>query len=1231
MVQFRNCISSLTIEQRNRIMSEITPQVLLRNFNKAYYSNKVIKEDFDNFYSQAATFAQSILEKTDSAKDKREESYKWDFAHLLKNTLYKKLKNFKIETKNDIDMAIIVDNNVNVIMEFKRPSNKVEMIQKNNLNKKALHEAIYYYFQEKYICNNINICSILISNGIDFYIFDTNEFKHKSLEKIGKEVSRKDLLNRKTEDFYSALEQTIKDEKIDFDYTYFNVKDFTDASEHQKTLLYKILHPNFLTKNYTHRDSNQLNNKFYSELLHILGLSEVQLKGKLYITASNSNEGLINETIEQLEISKDIYNKDEAFDIAFELVITWLNRCLFLKLFEAQLLSFNNNEDEYRFLTSDKIKSYDDLNNLFFKILGRKLTDRTDLRFNHIPYLNSSLFELSSAEKDYFSISSLDNSSSTSIFKNSSIRAWPQYKDKKRINTLKYLLDFLDSYNFSSVSDGEFFTKNSYEIINSAVLGLIFEKLNGYKEGAYFTPGYITEFMARLSIEKIVIQKFNQSLRASATSIDEIKNLIGSPVYKTEDLQNYNAIVDSIKIIDPAVGSGHFLVSCLNYLIYLKSKLGILWDGKTRISQEVDIVDDSLVIFDGDHSFSYKRVDQSSLRLQKALFNEKRQIIENCLFGVDINEKSVSICRLRLWIELLKNAYYINSQSNEMELLPNIDINIKSNNSLVSKFHPIPGKSITKAGTSKKLSDLITNYKKSVFVYKQNGDKKEKQIIKNQIQQIKTQLYSWVQQDLFENSLENNHDYIYKQAMEWMIEFPEVLDEKGIFRGFDLVIGNPPYIKEPENKALFEPLKFDPMYMGKMDIWYLFCSRGLDILKPNGYLCFIAPNNWITNFGAKKLRNDILTRSTFSNYIDFNNFMIFDSASIQTMIFLLEKKSTRTHNFIFSINKTKTISQQDISNFLISYPEVFENSSFDTNKISMTASDYLNKPISFMADNQISSIINKISAQKNIILSSNDLTNGIHPHHAFVTKKHLEILGSSYRLGEGVFVLTKQEIDQLNLPESEKSLLQPFYESDKIHRFYTENNSQYRIIYTDSSFKEETSMDKFPILKRHLDRFADIITSDNRPYGLHRARKKHFFIGEKVVSLRKCLKPTFSYSNFDCYVGAKYYIIQTNKVNLKFLTGLLNSNLIEFWLKHKGKLQGNIYQIDKAPLLTLPIKTDDKISPIIAEKVQCIINAKKDNLDSDISSLEYEINNLVYSLYSVSDEEKQIIEDDINT
>jgi hypothetical protein len=152
-------------------------------------------------------------------------------------------------------------------------------------------------------------------------------------------------------------------------------------------------------------------------------------------------------------------------------------------------------------------------------------------------------------------------------------------------------------------------------------------------------------------------------------------------------LAKANTIINSVKICDPAVGSGHFLVSALNEMIAIKHDLKVLVDreGKRLKEYQVDIVNDELIVTDEDGvPFTYNPKSKESQRLQETLFHEKQTIIENCLFGVDINPNSVKICRLRLWIELLKNAYYRNET--ELETLPNIDINIKCGNSLIARF-----------------------------------------------------------------------------------------------------------------------------------------------------------------------------------------------------------------------------------------------------------------------------------------------------------------------------------------------------------------------------------------------------------------------------------------------------------------------------------------------------------------------------------------------------------------
>jgi len=160
----------------------------------------------------------------------------------------------------------------------------------------------------------------------------------------------------------------------------------------------------------------------------------------------------------------------------------------------------------------------------------------------------------------------------------------------------------------------------------------------------------------------------------------------------------------------------------------------------------------------------------------------------------------------------------------------------------------------------------------------------------------------------------------------------------------------------------------------------------------------------------------------------------------------------------------------------------------------------------------------------------------------------------------------------LKLTKKEMELIKPYYTSEEVKKYYTKKQNSKYIIYTTSKFKNPKEIKPYPNIKKHLDKFQDVITSDNKPYGLHRARNEKFFKGEKIIVQRKCPnEPIFSYSNFDTYLPAMYYIVKTSRINLKYLLALFNSKLFAFWLKYKGKMQGDNYQLDKEPLLNLPI------------------------------------------------------------
>ncbi|MBO7596812.1 MAG: N-6 DNA methylase [Bacteroidales bacterium] len=410
----------------------------------------------------------------------------------------------------------------------------------------------------------------------------------------------------------------------------------------------------------------------------------------------------------------------------------------------------------------------------------------------------------------------------------------------------------------------------------------------------------------------------------------------------------------------------------------------------------------------------------------------------------------------------------------------------------------------------------------------------------------------------------------------------------GISDGFNIVIGNPPYLKEGRvSKDIFDEIKDTPYYQGKMDLWYAFGCLGIDLLKENGVLSFIATNNWTTNSGASKLRNKVISDTKILQMCDFGDARIFENASIQTMVmmFLKDKETdgyTFDHRHLFIDSN-----YGDAMDLLMKKTTI--QTSFITPKIKRK--EFKDKFLTFSVND---SIFDKILENEVTYLENNEATNGIHTHFDCVNAKiHMEF--PDLKIGEGMFVLSNPELLEMQLNDWELQLIKPFYTSDEIERFYTKKDNKLWIIYTDSSFKDVSKMNQYPKLKQHLDRVAKAITSDNRPYGLHRAREERFFIGEKIIVQRKCpQKPIFSYNDFNCYVSAMYYIIQTSRWNMKFLTGLLNSKLVKYWLKYKGKMQGMNYQVDKEPLQGIPLVIPSKDrQDTVAKLVDFIISLHK--------------------------------------
>jgi hypothetical protein len=932
----------------------------LRKQNVGYYNQSIDKSKLNKF---KLTLNEFIKDIDDLPKDKKliEESLKEKIIDLLKDNFY---SNNQIDIIDKIDLAILdtinATNTVEVIFELKTPQNSGKMISKSNPNAKALNQLVHYYMQQR-LAGNDELKHLIATNGFEWYIFDAVDFeklffKNDTFFKQYEKWDKKQTVDSTTVSVYDKINNFLDNNEINLDATYFDLRDYQQYlnSSNEKDIeniitLYKIFSPQHLLKLSFANDSNTLNKEFYNELLYILGLEERTENVKNIISRANANNrqsaSLIENTINQLKIKANITDDDQLFEIALELCITWLNRILFLKLLEGQLIKFHNDDKVgFSFMNIDKIKEFDDLNELFFEVLAIPEKDRSDNikeKYKNVPYLNSSLFELTNYEREYITINSLKDSLVLPIFKSTVLKDANGKPRTDKLLTLNYLFEFLNSYDFSSDS-GARVQRDNRPIINAAVLGLIFEKINGYKDGSYFTPGYITEYMCRESISRAVVQKFKENENQEFDTLDDVKNYC-SLHHKVEDIKRFNGYINSLRICDPAVGSGHFLVSALNVLLAIKSELNILADDGVLIDYDVSVDNDELIVINKNNNKPYKyflvdgkKPTTEVQNIQRVLFNEKVQLIENCLFGVDINSKSVQITRLRLWIELLKNAYYKAPDYKELETLPNIDINIKCGDSLISRYTL---DSDLKPALRNSIWNIVT-YKNAIASYHKPRSKSEKTEIlklindiknnfeteisqnhplKKKLLDLKSKLFDMTQTPIFEyteneklkldkdvknitneiNKIESEledikNGEIYKNAFEWRFEFPDVLDDDGNYIGFDVVIGNPPYIStkgvdENYKKGLKSQFGFAD------DLYSHFFFRGIEILKNNSILSYISSKTYWTIQTKKNLR-DFLLDNKIIEIFDTGN--PFESAMVDTAIIIVQKSKNNNYDFI---------------------------------------------------------------------------------------------------------------------------------------------------------------------------------------------------------------------------------------------------------------------------------------------------------------------------------------------
>ncbi|WRD58836.1 class I SAM-dependent DNA methyltransferase [Helicobacter pylori] len=1241
----------------------------LKDFIKKYNPQEPKKETIENFEKEI----NSLLEN--AKRQDGEEFQKNEINSFLKNTY-----DYHCNTYEKVDSAIRVDGKAWVLIEVKALNNRNEFPKdRENPLSKAFCQMVFYFLKE--IENNNSLKHAIICNAHEFFLFDCKDLLNlfqndKEITKLHKNCAKKEGTDPSTKRFYSDLEEYLKkDFKGELRYTHFNL-----SSYDPKELIYQVLSHEVLLKQRKTLDANTLNKDFYEELLYILGLEEQNDKGKILIRSSHTQNSLSD------ALKKTYNNLDDEEVMA--LLIAWNNRILFLRLLESLLISFKHFEEP--FLTIENFTNFNTLNTLFFEVLAKKNNERLkeikeDKILGKIPYLNSSLFDKTPLELKGHEIKWLNNKS-LEIYPKSVLKKHEDYQNKKDLPLLKYLFAFLHAYDFTTTPKDIKDNRNTSEsrLINPSVLGLVFEKLNGYKEGSFYTPSFITSYMCSESIKTIVLDKFNAIYQWDCKDLEALKGKIDRN-FSDQKAKEYLQLLLTLRICDPAVGSGHFLVSALNEMVRIAYELGLvasLYRHSLRLENDEIIIQHTQT----GEIFNYKKPHSENdphHHIQKELFELKKSIIENCLFGVDINPNSCEITKLRLWIELLKYSYYIfeeGKNTNALETLPNIDINIKCGNSLISRFslHDDLKKIHNIKKKIQEYKDLVAQYKDPNPLFPLN-----KTDLTNKIQDLKTtfslelkdpktkaELEKAIEKHikkynffaLDDKSLLDGLDHFipslfgalklspkeeeeafasygriralrkklddalsgreYQNAFEWRFEFPEVLDDEGDFLGFDCIIGNPPYIRQEQIKDI-KPLlekQYRDFYNSTADIYTYFFALSYHLLKDKGFNAFITSNKYARAKYGANLRELLLKKTTIVSYMELNALKVFESATVDTSIMNFIKQSPPKES-LFNYYEPTPDDKSDLKSA--------RSLSMRQNALSTESFIFANASFLDLRDKMesVGTPLKDWDIQINYGIKT-----GANEAFIITTEKREEILNACKTQEE------KKRTERLIKPVLRgKDIKRYSYEWAHLWVINTHNG------YT-SNLKSKIppiDIEKYPATKVHLDSHWDTIATrcdqGDTPYHLRNCAYLEDFEKEKIVYGEIVQEPRFYLDNGECELGY-FYAEATSFIltgeHLRYLLGMLHSKLITFAFKTfyaGGGLGESGYRYKKAFIERLPIPKITPQNQELAHKItDCtkqILALKEKDPKANTQKLEKEIDALVYQLYNLTDEEIKTIEE----
>ena len=766
---------------------------------------------------------------------------------------------------------------------------------------------------------------------------------------------------------------------------------------------------------------------------------------------------------------------------------------------------------------------------------------------------------------------------------------------------MQSLLDFFASYNFT-IDEND---PDDAEVgVDPEMLGRIFENLleDNKDKGAFYTPKEIVGYMCRESLIAYLQTGIEDETTKEAIRQFVITHDVATLGTNDRFRQQVDEALKNVKICDPAIGSGAFPMGLLKELFQCRTAL----EGISQ-HQAAEI---------------------------------KKHIIQQNIYGVDIERGAVDIARLRFWLSLIVDE-------ETPQALPNLDFKIMQGNSLLEQYKGVDLSTMTekKADESGMLSifdSMLDVYRldlrKMLAKYYDCTDHHKKQSLHKEIvENVKKQLKEQgINVDFGDLDLSGNN-----QFMLWHIWFYDVFADGG----FDIVIGNPPYIGVKDHKAHFDKVREGSLreyFIGKMDYFYFFFHHAINILRNQGNAAFITTNYYVTADGAIKLRRHLNSDCSIKMLVNLGEMKLFENAPGQHNMITLFSKNTndeeRSECRIIDVHRTGALNEHLFSDIIGAKDERTSYSS--KSQLDLFEGNGFYIRLDSSSNNSIEKILKKISNGNETIRDICDINQGIVSGADYVSPKHKENYTINAQKGDGIFVLSCSNVHDIHViesisnSESESLLMKVFFKNSDISKYITNTKSDKKILFIGKDIKTEIELSQeYPIIYNHLKEFRTIMIDKRQSlnektdqwFTLNRGTSHpEVFQREKIVCPQRSKTNTFGYNDIDWYAASDVFYLTNPKpgYKIKYILALLNSKLYYVWLYNRGKRKGESLELTATPLSEIPIAMADEDTQIkIIEKVNNIQKRLKGNPLADITAEKNEIDNLVYHLYNLTYEE----------